>query len=216
MRAHVLVEGFTEETFIAQVLQPYLLAHDIWVTPIVLTTKRLASGAKVRGGVSVWPKIEREIQLLLRDSGVGCVTTMLDFYRFPDDAPGMSNQTSPDPYTRVAHVEGEIQATFTDSRFFPYLSLHEFESLVLSHTEGIGELTDPPAKQAIQDTVAMHGDPERVNQTTPPSHVLKNAWPTYEKVLHGPLVTADAGIEALRSACPHFDAWISKLVACSD
>lgn len=48
-RIAIVVEGQTEAAFVTQVLGPYL-GRDIVVTPIVVITKRSASGAHRGGG----------------------------------------------------------------------------------------------------------------------------------------------------------------------
>jgi Domain of unknown function (DUF4276) len=35
------------------------------------------------------------------------------------------------------------------------------------------------------------------------------AYPPYRKVLDGPTIAEKIGLERIRSACPHFDAWVS-------
>ena len=45
---------------------PIFLSADAYVTRSVLTTKRPAGGPAFKGGVSSWPKLERELRLLLR------------------------------------------------------------------------------------------------------------------------------------------------------
>jgi hypothetical protein len=78
-RIHILVEGQTEEIVVREVIAP-ALAPDIWLQPVLLTTKRLAGAPNHKGGVSTWTKIEKDIRLLLRDSSASHVTTLLDYY----------------------------------------------------------------------------------------------------------------------------------------
>jgi hypothetical protein len=42
----VLVEGQTEETFVREVLRQHLASLDLYVTPVVVATKRVKSGLK--------------------------------------------------------------------------------------------------------------------------------------------------------------------------
>ena len=39
------------------------------------------------------------------------------------------------------------------------------------------------------------------------------AFPGYKKTFHGPMAVGAIGIPALRQACPHADAWLSRLEA---
>lgn len=46
---------------------------------------------------------------------------------------------------------------------------------------------------------------------TAPSKQLKARIPSYQKTVHGPLVTEATGLAKLRAACPRFDDWVAKL-----
>jgi hypothetical protein len=87
---HILCEGQTEEMIARSVIEPHFTSADSYVTLSIFTTKRPAGGPAFKGGLSHWPKLERELRLLLRDSSITVLTTMLDYYAFPSDAPGMS------------------------------------------------------------------------------------------------------------------------------
>jgi hypothetical protein len=100
-RVHILVEGQTEEAVVERVLRPLLEDRGVWVTYSILTTKRSAAGQKYRGGVSTWSKIEREVRNLLGDTSLDRLTTMIDFYGLPPDAPGLADLPLADPYGRV-------------------------------------------------------------------------------------------------------------------
>lgn len=87
-KLHILVEGQTEEVVVNNVIKPYLSSDDLHITTSILTTKRPAGGAAYKGGVTSWGKISREIRLLLRDTSNTLLTTLIDYYGFPGDAPG--------------------------------------------------------------------------------------------------------------------------------
>ncbi len=55
--------------------------------------------------------------------------------------------------------------------------------------------------------------PEDINDdpSTAPSKRIRHAVPGYQKTLHGPLIAGAIGIDRIRSACPHFRAWIERL-----
>jgi hypothetical protein len=40
-----------------------------------------------------------------------------------------------------------------------------------------------------------------------------NAYPQYAKTIDGPLVIAEAGLDAIRSTCPHAGDWLRELEA---
>jgi hypothetical protein len=64
---YILCEGETEEKFVKEVLQPHFKALDKHIEPIILSTKRDRSGTKVKGGVSSYEKIRRDLQNLLSE-----------------------------------------------------------------------------------------------------------------------------------------------------
>src|SRR5262245_35382193 len=102
-RALILVEGQTEERFVKDTLAPHLAAFDLYITPTLLTTKVVKSGPNFKGGVTSFAKFEGDLRRLLGGAGQGTlVTTMLDYYRLPDDFPGMADRPPPaDLFTRV-------------------------------------------------------------------------------------------------------------------
>src|ERR1041384_6419092 len=139
-RVHVLVEGQTEETVVRDVIGPYLTSVGWWVSYSIVKTKQPAGGAAHRGGVTSWTKIEREIRLLLRDSNLSVLTTMLDYYAFPGEAPGMADRPNGSPFERVTYVESAITGYFADKRLIPHLVLHETETWVFAARHQLGEL----------------------------------------------------------------------------
>ena len=73
-RVLLSAEGQTEDTFVRDILAPTLLALDVEVKPVILATKRPASGGKFQDGATTWAQIQRDLVKLLRDSGVVAVT----------------------------------------------------------------------------------------------------------------------------------------------
>lgn len=137
---HILCEGQTEEILARDVIGPHLSAADVWVTWSIFTTKRPAGGPAFKGGLSRWPKLERELRLPLRDSSTTVLTTMFDYYAFPPDAPGMADRPHGSPYNRVRHVESALISAIDDKRFLPNLVLHEIEAWVLADCGRLGQV----------------------------------------------------------------------------
>lgn len=215
-QVHVLVEGTTEERVVLQVLQPELTRDGVWLTPVVLKTRRAAGRPHNRGGVSRWSKIEPDIRALLRNPSVDLVTTMLDFYGLPADTPGQDNLPERDAYDRVAHLETGIADSINDERFLPFLVLHETEAWVLAAAEQLAYMLDAPKiASTLKAQVARCGGPELVDDgpDTAPSKRIAKAWPDYRKVIDGPDALELLGLADLRAACPHLDAWLTKLTA---
>lgn len=213
-RIHVLVEGQTEETFVKQVLYPHFLPLSIFLSPIVIQTRRRKSGLKFRGGVNSYGRVRRDLGRLLRDRQAR-VTTMLDFYGLPEDFPGYSTLPTGTPYDNVEHLEKALVEDFGDSRLLPYLSLHEFEALLFVQPEALGVVFEGrgDAVRALAQETAQFSSPEEIDEgpTTHPAARISARIPEYDKVAHGPRIVQRIGLAPLRKKCPHFDRWISTL-----
>lgn len=117
-RALVLVEGFTEERLVKDVLQEHFWAMDLHLAPAILVTKRVKDGPNFKGGVSNFKKFENDVRRLLYGAGDALVTTFLDYDGLPTDFPGMKTRPAAGPIARVSHVERSIAAHFGDPNYF--------------------------------------------------------------------------------------------------
>jgi hypothetical protein len=211
----VLVEGQTEETFVRDVLAKHLQAFGVYMIAVLVSTKRVKSGRKFKGGISQYGKVRHELSLLLRDRSAVAVTTMIDYYGLPRDFPGF--QTLPmgsSCYQRVNHLERALAADLGDSRLLPYLSLHEFEALLFTSPPEIqSAFPDFRVAGPLDAALRSAGSPEEINDgpDTHPSARLEKLLPTYQKPLHGPILAGRIGLEALCDRCSHFAAWVRSL-----
>ncbi len=214
-KLHILVEGQTEEVIVNNVIGPYLSSGDLYVTTSILKTKPSAGSNPAHvGGVSSWAKILKEIRLLLGDTSTTMLTTLIDYYGFPDDAPGMADRPIGSPYARVEHVERALAGAVDSGRFLPHLVLHEIEAWVLADCSRIADLLGNSSEAArLARVVASESGPEMVNDgiDTAPSKRIKGIYPMYGKTLYGPLVIADIGLDEIRRQCPHADRWLSAI-----
>lgn len=213
-RLHLLVEGQTEETVARDIVGPHLERQGWYVSFSVIKTKRPAAGPAYRGGVTCWAHVLRDVRLLLRDSSVGVLTTLMDYYGFPQDSPGMADRPNVDALAGVTHVERALFADVGDPRFLPHLVLHETEAWVFAAADQLGAYYgDSELAARLTADVSSAGGPELVNDgpTTAPSKRLLGYRPDYAKTLDGPLAIADLGLPALRARCPHLDAWLGEL-----
>lgn len=213
-RVHILVEGQTEESFVKTILAPHLHRFGVHAVAILLTTKRVKAGGHFKGGVTSYSKVKRDVQRLLGDSSARAVTTMIDFYGLPQDFPGKGNLSGTTCYERVEQLEEAFKADVGEPRFMPYLSLHEFESLLLVSPETVA--TAFPDRSNVEQELkswTASVSPEEVDEG-PESHPaarLQRLLPGFRKALHGPLITARIGLEAIRDRCRHFNAWVESL-----
>ena len=76
----ILVEGQTEERFIKQVLMPYLQLKGVFITPVIIKSKRTKQGTSFKGGLSSYTIFKKEIELgLTRDKSSLFQPTVVNF-----------------------------------------------------------------------------------------------------------------------------------------
>jgi hypothetical protein len=216
LRLYITVEGATEKAFADQVLTPHLALYNIDVRPrVVLTNRKLGK----RGGILDFDKIRGDLSRLLKQDAhpEARFTTMIDFYALPSEFPGWTeaNKRNSAP-ERVSVLEDELQTAIGDPRFYPYIQLHEFEALLYCD---LGELQRrlPDSEngiKALQNEV-RHLAPEQINEganTAPSKRIIKHL-PIYErsKVRVGASAASAIGLSVLKTKCPHFAEWITRL-----
>jgi hypothetical protein len=216
-RVHVLVEGQTEETFTRRLLSPHLGALGVHLTPIIITTKRLKSGRKLKGGIGAYRQIRKDLERLLGDSSAAAVTTMIDYYGLPADVPGRSSlPRGGTVWERARHLEDSMRADLGDARLLPYLSVHEFEALLLADPDLIERvLSTQGLGRSLAAVTSAAGSPEEVDDgpTSHPAARIMRLAPAYQKTVHGPVITGRIGLGVLRERCPHFGDWLCRLEA---
>jgi len=211
-RVHIVVEGPTEEAFVQRVLAPYLYGREVYLTPVLATTKRVKSGPHFKGGIVSYGKLKNDIKRLLHDTSAAVVTTMIDFYGLPRDFPGRERIPRGTCYKRVTFLEQEFQKDIDHHKFLPYLSLHEIEAMVFVLPDQIANaFPDTKAIQEMQAIKEKFHSPEEIDEEEPPSNRIKVLLPGYQKPLHGPLAILNIGIDQIRNECPHFNEWLGKL-----
>ncbi len=210
----ILVEGQAEETFVRDVLAPYLSGNGVYPIAKLATTKRVKSGPDFKGGIVSYGKFKNDVVRLLHDTSAVMVTTMIDFYGLPTDFPGRMTMPTGSCYERVAYLEEEIQKDINHPRFTSYLALHELEALLFADPEQIVRaFPDKNKSQELLAIRAQFGSPEEIddNPQTAPSKRLETLFPEYRKPLHGALIVLEIGVDRIRSECSHFDGWLQKL-----
>jgi len=214
-KIHILVEGQTEENFVNKILSPYFNPKSIYLTPTIITTKKVLRGANHKGGVTSYQQVKNDLIPLLSDSSVNIVTTMIDYYALPNNFPGYSLKPKGSPYKRVEFLEDQFSKDIFNKKFIPYLQLHEFEALIFAN---YGNLVNafPGKKDELEKIELINKQfqsPEEINENpnTAPSKRLEKIYGNYQKVLHSQLVLMDSNITDLRRRCSHFDNWLTKL-----
>jgi hypothetical protein len=218
IRLNITTEGQTEHRFVKDVLFKHLQPLHIYCeVRSVLTSKEY----KKRGGMTSYKRAKSDIEQWMSNDNKSEArfTTMFDYYALPNDFPGFAEaQKLNDPYDKVRCIEDAVKADFNDNRFFPYIQLHEFESLLfadlsvllLEYEDKRNQIEQ--LKQQLSQSPS-NNNPELVNdkRKTSPSHRIIDLIPEYQKVNSGSLITDLVGIEKLRKSCLHFNEWLTKL-----
>lgn len=222
---HILCEGPTEQGFVNEVLRPYLIENGVTSVKsvIVSTNKKL----NAQGGMSSYTHARTDLNLMRQSNPDSCFeshifTTMFDFYALPNDFPGYEEAGSiKEPYAHVNSLEQSFANAINDSRFIPYIQLHEFEALVFCGIDYLVKMYPKCKKSCEQLATVLQrlGNPELIDNgpTTAPSKRIIKAIEgekkyKYNKPTTGKSVTKEIGIDVLRSRCQHFNEWIEQLL----
>ena len=179
-----------------------------------LSRRGFAVSVSKLGGVSKWARMASDIRKLLRNPDLDVLTTIIDYYGLPSSTPGMSDRPSASGFDRVLHVERAVADDIGDRRFVPHLVLHELEAWVFAAGKELGRLRGKPAlTRSLLREVDRAGGAEFINDSpqTAPSKRLLRLCPDYNKTSEGPAAIEALGLDALRCACAHLDAWLSAL-----
>ncbi len=214
---YVVTEGQSETNFVNKVLSPYFSENKkILIPTTVLTKVDERKGKMHKGGLSNYEKARITIKqnLLHTNKPNVFVTTMFDYYAIPSDTPGYSEAKKfTDPYKKVACLEQnmlDFEKLPNLAVFHPYIQLHEFEALLFSNIDILGneyfEYNIKPLKECIE----QKKNPELINDgiATAPSKRIISCIPDYDKVSAGVAVLEKIGINNLCKSCNHFSEWI--------
>lgn len=225
---HILCEGQTEEGFVSAVLGPYLRAHGVEAVKTVIVVTNRRKGAA--GGVVSYAQVKGNLECMykaVKDDGYTShiFTSMIDFYALPTDFPGFAIPAKGD--AKAIAVEKQEKAFGDDveiPEFIPYFQLHEFEALLFCGLDFLVE-DYPESRRDIEQLKLKCGafsTPEEINggvDTAPSKRIIravegngKTHRYRYNKPLSGKTVTSRIGVDELRRMCPHFNAWIQKLL----
>jgi hypothetical protein len=206
--------------FVGQLLAGHLLSYGTRCHPILLAKKIKHDVAEAPGGVLSYEPVYRHISAAMREhrAETSFVTTMFDFYAFPRDFPDFETYAKLAPTSRcvAALEEAMFNHLGRNERFIPNVQLHEFEALLFARLEVLRDEfeDDRNALEGLDRLIAsVRGmAPEEIDETIQgaPSRRLSAHIP-YRKTHMGPRVVKGIGLEHLRSACPHFGDWLTKL-----
>lgn len=209
-RVVFIVEGDTEVRFIQKCLIPYLYSRG-YSNPMnaqkILTNRKLNK----KGGNISFEYLKNDICRVAATSNV-LITTLLDFFRLPDDYPHHTTDSQ-----KISDIENAIRENISTiiekSCFLPYIQRHEIESLMYTNMDGFNIVLDDTASlDKLQKIINSYPNPEDINggAQTAPSKRLMKIFP-YEKTTDGEMILEALNIDDIRTKCPHFNEWIEKL-----
>ncbi|MBN2314141.1 MAG: DUF4276 family protein [Sedimentisphaerales bacterium] len=208
----ILVEGPTEVLFIKEILKPYFYEKGIFVKPFLF---------QVDGGIPKYSKSQNEILNTIKSDRFCFCTTLVDFYGLPRNWPGRKNADSCKTYLEkatsvekalLADICAQLGSSFNESRFFPYVQMHEFEALLFSNTSVLAG-NDSKISEQLTHVLQSFSCPEEINDNydTCPSRRIKQHIENYVKTVDGIVIAQKIGLQTMREKCPHFNEWITKL-----
>ena len=221
VEVNLVVEGQTEQTFVRQVLAPYMASRSVYLRAALIGRP----GHK--GGDIRWERASIDIGNFLKQRTETYVSTMFDYFRIDSSWPGYGQlRIQQDKGTRFTardkallietetkqKAAAEFVSLDVERRFIPYIEMHEFEALLFSDTEILARELGVQAKQVAQ-IIAQYDNPEEINEdpSRAPSKRLEALSPGYRKVTAGISIIEKIGISNLREACSHFDQWLRRL-----
>jgi hypothetical protein len=220
-RLYLFAEGPTELTFADTVLKPHLANLEVYLHPPVLIAHARKKGKVHRGGGRKYVPMKSDILRFLAQERGGDVffTTMIDLYAIPSEFPGLAEaeKLRHRPEKRVEALEQAFASDLGDIRFVPYIQLHEYEAYLFSDVTCFEYFYDHHKKQiaALKAIADGYATPELIDdgQHSAPSKRIIAQLPDYEdaKSAVGPQVAELIGLDVIRSKCPHFAAWLSRL-----
>jgi hypothetical protein len=210
---YIYCEGQTEESFINEVLYPYLMNIGIFAKPIVCETKRTVA-VKHRGGVKDYKKIKDELTKLCKHHRNEKLSTMFDYYALPGNTPGKKDAQG-SLYEKITYIEKAIESDIGVDNLFVYLNVHEFEGLLFTDPSAFHAITDAKTVARLQIDRDTFSSPEHINDSadTAPSKRIDKLIPGYAKVADGTTLSIRIGIDAMMKECRHFREWIGKIKA---
>ena len=204
-RVYIFCEGQTEESFVHELLRPHFSNMSIWITPIVVRTGKDKS--KGKGGILSYGKVRNQIDRLCKQDQQAYVTTLMDYYAFPQGPNGLTPvQNEGSPIQKALALTQAFQDDIEHRNFIANLVVHEYEGLLFSQPDAFTQWFDESISCELQRIRNSASSPEHINSgsETAPSKRILQLCNNYSKILHGTLIALDIGLDVIRRECPIF------------
>lgn len=204
-----IVEGDAEQQFVNRHLVDYLSRK---VPGVEMHAQKITTNRRLnkKGGNVSYAFFQNELKRTAAQGNV-LITTMLDFFRLPNDFPGYSTDVQ-----KINVMEDDIRRNclgiISPDFFLPYIQKHEFEALLFANLSGFRTVLEDKEMKQVKKITEKFGSPEDINggpETAPSKRLL--AIFDYQKVADSTLVMSNVNIDNLRKLCPRFDEWVGRL-----
>lgn len=214
-RLIVIVEGDTEKEFINSILRPFLISKGVYD----ISCYKIKHS---KGGLSKYEHLKKDIINSVYESNA-VITTLVDYYALPKDFPKYEDSKSiVNKNDRISFLENAIKTEIQESQgrnfsnLYPYIQLHEFESLIFSSINGIESLFEKNEAdfKELNNIIKANPNPENINDNpnTAPSKRLLKLINGYDKVVDGVLILDEIGLNTIRGKCSRFNKWLDILI----
>ncbi len=210
MNLYIYCEGQTEESFVKNSLMSHFIQKNIILYPIICRTKEGPNGI-FKGGLTDYNKAVKEIKRLCTQHPNEKVTSFIDYYGLRNIPQVIYNGT--DKYQLILSIEQKFYEDVGCKNFIPYISLHEFESLLFSKPIEFAYLKPTAVPKLNQILNEFENNPELINsgkETAPSKRILREI-DNYSKVLDGTTIAKKISLLEIRNKCQHFNNWITIL-----
>jgi hypothetical protein len=213
-RIIIICEGKTEKDFCEKTL-----SFRFWTNGITIQAPLIK---KSKGGIVEWTALKEQIEAHLKQDLTAYVSMLIDYYGITEkhNFPYWKESFDiADKNKRLSFLEEKMKDNISQSfnyRFIPYVQLHEFESLLFNDIHVFKKHFESKIAnmEELENTFRQFGDnPEMINNNkeTAPSKRLEKIISGYDKVVYGNILAETIGLENIRSKCPRFNEWITKL-----
>jgi len=209
----IVVEGPTEKEFVDECLKPYWIEkyglYDVHVRILGVPGKK--------GGDVRIARLQKDVELLLKQRSDAFVTTLVDYYGIRTDIPDyQACQALPTIDERIECLEKGLYTLIDSKQFIPYLQKHEFETLLFASGNSLAKYLTPKSCAAIEKMNKDLGGAENINTANPPSYRLAeiisgNEPFRYRKVAYGSTLALEIGLPTILHECPRFAAWVERI-----
>ena len=228
---YIIVEGQTESAVLNNTVAPHLSRLGVDIYP------KIVGKPGHKGGNKPFEVVLKEAVNLCRQDGGAAISTFFDYYKIGADWPGVAEAKAAktagaDIGTVASVLDRELARSFAAAvvplgrpiTFIPHVQMHELEALLFADTKVMAEVFLNPALERFFASIRdQAGGCEKINNNPEqsPAYRISAVYPGYQKGrklyasgefrAHAPRITAQTGLETIRSACPLFGQWLTRL-----